>query len=180
MLLRLSDDGAEPGAERAAVRPTEPAPDRVAGSDARDPGAVRPLLPRPHERADARALAAADDGGAVRRSDASAEPAAVARTDSLAIAITHLGSHDPARARAHAGSDATAQLRTQLGAESGPVRATICGTIPQSKSDPHANAHGAANHGDAHIAHARADAQRGSDALTKPGTDARADVDAEL
>ena len=141
---------------------------------------MRALLPRPHERADARALAATNDGGAVRRSDASAEPAAVARTDSLAIAITHLGSHDPARARAHAGSDATAQLRTQLGAESGPVRATIRGTIPQSKSDPHANAHGAANHGDAHIAHARADAQRGSDALTKPGTDARADVDAEL
>ena len=42
---------------------------RLAGADARDPGAVRPLLPRPHERADARAIAAPDDSGAVSASD---------------------------------------------------------------------------------------------------------------
>ena len=69
VLLRLSDGGAE---RSAVVCFSESAPVRDAGSNARDPAAVRPLLSRPHERADFRALAAPDDGSAERGSDVSA------------------------------------------------------------------------------------------------------------
>ena len=87
----------------------EPRTDRVAGPDARDPEAVRPLLSRPHERANFCALAAPDDGAAfavalaragtatnlkpVRRADPGALPRSVSR----------------ARVRTHGDSNAGAQ-----------------------------------------------------------------------
>ena len=64
VLLRRSDDGAERFAHLTTVCSAEPAPDRDASSDTRAPEAVRPLLPRPHKRANFCALAAPDDGAA--------------------------------------------------------------------------------------------------------------------
>ena len=106
MLLRLSDGGAE---RSAVVCFSESAPVRDAGSNARDPAAVRPLLSRPHERANFCALAAPDDGAAfavalacagtatelepVHRADPGALPRSVSR----------------ARVRTHGDSNAGAQ-----------------------------------------------------------------------
>ena len=105
MLLRLSDGGAE---RSAVVCFAESAPVRDAGSNARDPAAVRPLLSRPHERADFRALAVANDGGAERGPDASAEFAADAGTNGAAVAV--------ALVRAGAASDSEPVHRTEPGA----------------------------------------------------------------
>ena len=180
---------------RDDIRPADPAPDRVAGADARDPGAVRPLLPRPHERADVRALAAPDDGGAERGPDAFADSVSDAGSNGAAVAValvragaasdaepvhrTEPGalsrSVTRARVRTHGEPDAVAQLHAELGAVAVPVR----GTVAESESGPNDCADATAKHAgalsgyvSAHVddaAHGRADSE------TEPVSDARSD-----
>ena len=78
---------------------------RIAGANTRDSQAVRPLLPRPHARADARSLVAPDDPGSVRSSDSSAEPATDISAVCPAVALAVARSDERAPSRAFAGSD---------------------------------------------------------------------------
>ena len=80
---------------------------------------MRPLLSRPHQRADLRALAAPDDGGAERGPDASADSGPDAGANGAAVAI--------ALVRAIAASDSEPVDRTEPGAFSRSVtRARVC------------------------------------------------------
>ena len=185
VLLRRSDDGAERFAHLTTVCSAEPAPDRDASSDTRAPEAVRPLLPRPHKRANFRALAAPDDGGAERGPDASADsgPDAGTNVPAVAPALVRAGAapdSEPvyrtepgavsrsvtrARVRTHGEPDAVAQLHAELGAVAVPVR----GTVAESESGPDDCADATAKHAgalsgyvSAHVddaAHGRADSE---------------------
>ena len=72
---------------------------------------MRSVLPRPHACADACALCAPHDRGAVRSSDDSAEPAAVARTHGPTVTLALACTDDRACLRTFAGSNSEPKSR---------------------------------------------------------------------